>query len=167
MKVFRYYMGIFPLIIYQNNVNVKYYCNSPGYKVIENHTLMTVSKAEVKKVRNKYINSSSFSEKFFTKLKRPTKILLTSILFRRNFTYLDQKAFLPFLTINNENTIDNGEYLNCSDCRNHWVQSNPDLIKRVKVSVDPARCENFIQCKNETVTDQEKFENGLIAKHIS
>ena len=110
--------------------------------------------------RNTFINSSSFSENLFTKLKRPTKIQFTSIRDHRNFSYLDQKAFLPFLRINNENNIDNGEYLNCSDCRNHWVKTCTDLIKRVIVTDYPAKCKWFIECPNQTVSNQDQFKNN-------
>ena len=88
---------------------------------------------------NKLLNSSGFAEYSFTKLKRPTTIQLDNninVNFDNHFPCLDQKIFEPFLRSNVKNKIElyYGS-LDCSDCRNYWLQRKPDLLKQVLNSV--------------------------------
>ena len=80
---------------------------------------------------NKFLNSSGFAEYSLTKLKRPSRINLNNFV-NTLFPYLNQKIFEPFLRSNDKNQIELYDgTLNCSDCRNYWLQRNPELLKKV------------------------------------
>ena len=84
---------------------------------------------------NKYLNSSGFSEKSLTKFKRPTTLTLTYFYVCEStyFKYLDQKIFEPFLLSNPKNTIDlNYGSLDCSNCKNKWLQKAGTLLNQIK-----------------------------------
>ena len=98
---------------------------------------------------NKYLNNSGFALNSLTRLKRPTRIILSSDNSYQveNFPYLDKNIFLPFLHSNYLNRIQfNSGSINCRDCRNYWIQRDSNLVKQII----PWTCsnDNFINCKN-------------------
>ena len=103
---------------------------------------------------NKFLNSSGFAEHSLTKFKRPCTIYLDSSPGDTNFPYFDEKIFEPFLKLNFQNIFISWDgSLDCSDCRNYWLQKNPALLKQIhnskcsngKYPNDPA---NFVNCKS-------------------
>ena len=98
---------------------------------------------------NVYLNNSGFSEHSLTKLKRPTTIDIDNN--NKNYPYLDEKIFQPFLLSNakNQMQLTDGS-LDCSDCRNYWLKKDPALLKKVI----------FSKCSNGKVfNDTENFKN--------
>ena len=129
--------------------------------------------------RNSKLNCSvKFSKNSLIKFKRPTTIFFRSFSTKNYISckmkYLEQKIFLPFLRSNKENQISLHDdsidlrikkepQLNCSDCRNNWLLSNSELLKRVeefpsctqrRKFADPV---NFINCPDEISKN-----NGMI-----
>ena len=67
------------------------------------------------------------------------------------FSYLDEKAFLPFLLDNSKNIIEMGyAEFDCDDCRNYWIIKHIDLIKRLP---------GIICSDNTNVDDVKNFKN--------
>ena len=111
---------------------------------------------------NPLLNSSSFSKNSLSKFKRPITIQIEIVHIHKNnpeFSFLDQKVFLPFLKSRADNNLIL-DGLKCSDCRNYWLQKNPDLLKQIKIIFDQP-CSSFIACPNQAIFDQVQFENDL------
>ena len=98
---------------------------------------------------NKYLNSSEFHEKSLTKFNRPALIYLF------DFRYMNERVLSPFFALNDKNKVEfRYQMIDCSDCRNYWMQKNFNMLK-TKIMND--RCSNgkhlndtanFANCKS-------------------
>ena len=79
---------------------------------------------------NQGLDTNAFTEKSLLNIKRPTEIRLGRFggSVRKQFTFLNEKAFLPFLKENPKNRVDlEMEAFDCNDCRNYWIKKH-DLL---------------------------------------
>ncbi len=82
-------------------------------------------------LNNNPLNGSSFELNSFLNIKRPTNLLLFSDPSVGNLTYLDERIFLPFLSLN-ENKINlKNQNIDCNDCRSYWLNKNHQFIERI------------------------------------
>lgn len=76
----------------------------------------------------KIFNGSSFAIDSLSNIKRPTELSLDE---NRNFKFIDEKIFLPFIESNPQNRVRlyGTTQLDCKDCRSYW------MIKEKKRSI--------------------------------
>ena len=63
------------------------------------------------------MNGSSFDTGSFDGIKRPTQILFQ----RSNISFIPESSFKSVLNHENSNVRFEYSYLNCFDCKNHWM----------------------------------------------
>jgi hypothetical protein len=97
------------------------------------------------------LNGSSFEVGVFTNANRPLNIVLT----RNNITFLEEKTFLPFLKLSDQNKIGIQQNpINCTDCRNRWLfREGTQILHKIEgnctggKSIQSLSAHDFEHCK--------------------